>query len=728
MAARKAGATVARVERERAQFKQLLMGNPNYFGNLRGSSLKLVKKMAMNTAYEEITCVGYNPDRAELEATVHIKRPTGYGGDLCADGTVEYVRFFLDYGGGWEDQGVMGFNVHDIPNATDCARDPTKPLSYVATLKISPRRKVCRFPVLPNVRAILSWQAVPTAGDPGYTPVWGNVQDQHIQIKRWERNFAAALDLVATAIGQKIEIPDFYAELAEIPIPLPDPGDPPIAQLAQLYAPAQQAEGGRGGARQRAAAHSVEPHRFGLADIQTAMQTFSLSQDLLVAKASEWQLAGLDLSAAIAALEKTAANTTYEELYCLGLDNNTETLAATFHVKKASGYSGGPCDSGSYEYVAFWADWNDTCEYTYLGTAKVRVHDFSPLPADGLAYTAQLKVDLDEFRRSCKEPKIGRVRAVLSWSTPPSVVDPDALNYWGNRIDAHVQINPSGAGTASQAELRSIGGIAVPHIDSATGLTDATAVFHFNWLPPDPAGRPCPFAGWVVITGPTVPGMRYGITVENLTTPAPALPVANTFKVLDSTGTVETTQTASATPLHTYQYLSTSLNPELILARWLTAGDDKWRISLQLYTPAEAPVGPPVSHVIQLKNSGIQDLRIHIDPASGGDCNHFDVGEVIDGHFVAIDPYLSGYSLHTEPFAAPAGQLTPAAGSVSTPFAGPDPAPPPGGMAWHLDTTNMQPCGYIVRLEASDRAIINSAAVGHSAAAPVGWCLEPAGT
>ena len=155
------------------------------------------------------------------------------------------------------------------------------------------------------------------------------------------------------------------------------------------------------------------------------------------------------------------------------------------------------------------------------------------------------------------------------------------------------------------------------------------------------------------------------------------------------------------------------------------SGDDLWRITLQLYTPLEVPVGPPISHRIRLKNSGVKDCRLHIDPASGGDCNTFHVGNVIDGHFVALDPYLSGYSLHTEPFAAPAGQLTPTSGSVSTPFAGPDPAPRRAGRPGTWTPQNMQPCGYIVRLEASDRAILDSTHVGHGAAAAVGWCLEP---
>jgi len=704
----------ARIERERQQFRHLLTQNPNYFGNLTDSPFEPVKKIVANTRYEEITCVGYNPDRRQLEATVQVKQATGYAGDLCHDGSIEYVRFFLDYGSGWEDQGVMGFNVHDIPNSSDCHRDSTKPLGYVASLQIDPRRRVCRHPVLPKVRAILSWQAVPTAGDANYPPVWGNVFEDHIQIKPHWRNFAAAFDKVAVAVGQPIEIPEIYKELEATPIPLPDPPDPPIAELAKLYA---------AGAKAKAA--KVEPHRFGLAQIHAAMNGTAVDQASLVATASEWKLAGLDLAAAVAALENTKANTAYEELECLGLDGNTETLAATFRVKLGNGYSGPPCGRGSLEHVAFWADWEDTCQFTYLGTVTVNVHDFTPLPAGGLSYTALLKVDLDEHRRACSQPKIGRIRAVLSWNSPPSTTDPDALNHWGNRIDTHVLINPFGSGVSTHAQLRSIGGIAVPHIDAVTGLTDATAVFHFNWLPPDPAGRPCPFAHWVVITGPTVPGMRYGITVQNLTNPSPPVPVANSFKVLDSTGTVETTQVASFTPVHSYQYLSTWLNPELILARWLTSGDDKWRITLQLYNAFEVPVGAPVTHVIQLKNSGVEDCRLHIDPASGGDCHTFHVGDPIDGHFVVTDPYLNGYTLHTEPFAAPAGQLTPTSGAVPTPAAGPDPAPPPGGLAWHLNTGGMQPCGYIVRLQASDRAIINSAWVGHHAHDSVGWCLQP---
>ncbi len=126
--------------KERASFDKLLLENPNYFGNFPESGLEAVLPLSGNTAYEELTCVGYNPDRDELEATVQIKLPTGYGGNLCSAGSTEYVRFFVDYGSGFQDAGLASFNAHDIPNSIDCAEKPTKPLTYVVTFPHDPKR------------------------------------------------------------------------------------------------------------------------------------------------------------------------------------------------------------------------------------------------------------------------------------------------------------------------------------------------------------------------------------------------------------------------------------------------------------------------------------------------------------------------------------------------------------------------------------------------------------
>src|SRR5687768_7694775 len=89
----------------RANAQKLLAGNPNYFGSEPAIKTKAVFPLKFDTTFEEIGCVGYHPVLSELTATIKIKRPNGYGGGPCTAGSVEYVRFFVDYGSGWNDVG-----------------------------------------------------------------------------------------------------------------------------------------------------------------------------------------------------------------------------------------------------------------------------------------------------------------------------------------------------------------------------------------------------------------------------------------------------------------------------------------------------------------------------------------------------------------------------------------------------------------------------------------------
>src|ERR671931_276722 len=86
--------------KERTQFHLLLLENPNYFGTAPDIGLPPKLELSGNTTYEQITCLGYNQRLDLLEATVQIKLPTGYGGNLCSAGSTEFVRFYIDYGGG----------------------------------------------------------------------------------------------------------------------------------------------------------------------------------------------------------------------------------------------------------------------------------------------------------------------------------------------------------------------------------------------------------------------------------------------------------------------------------------------------------------------------------------------------------------------------------------------------------------------------------------------------
>ncbi len=157
------------LQKERAQFRALILGNPNYFGTVKESPFKPVEPILADVAFEELKCVGFNPQLNLLEAVIWIKQEFGYGGDICSVGTPEYVRFYVDWDntGNWIDQGMTSFTAHDIPG--------TKPLEYAVTLQINPLEKFCFFDNLPNVRAILSWNNPPPPNTPGFIPVRGNV-------------------------------------------------------------------------------------------------------------------------------------------------------------------------------------------------------------------------------------------------------------------------------------------------------------------------------------------------------------------------------------------------------------------------------------------------------------------------------------------------------------------------------------------------------------------------
>ncbi|MGH9853097.1 MAG: hypothetical protein ACREBD_24935, partial [Blastocatellia bacterium] len=62
------------------------------------------------------------------------------------------------------------------------------------------------------------------------------------------------------------------------------------------------------------------------------------------------------------------------------------------------------------------------------------------------------------------------------------------------------------------------------------------------------------------------------------------------------------------------------------------------------------------------------------------------------------------------------GVPDPSSGLVNT-------APAPGD-GWKLNTAGMRACGYVIRVVATDRAIVNSQAVGHHASDSKGFCLE----
>ncbi len=695
---------------ERAGFKALLVTNPNYFGTAEDSGFPVVTEIAGDTTYEQIDCVSYNPDLNLLEATISVKLPYGYGGGLCQDGSLEFVRFFLDYGSGWVDAGLATVRVHDLPEELDCFDSPTLPLSYTATVQVEPERLPCWLPVLPVARAILSWSVIPTG--PDFVPVWGEMSQCDVQIKPRPPFIVDVLAEISSEISQPVKLPPSFKYAAAIPLPGPAPEALDVAALAKLYA------GPKHGPAQETASRTLVPaHRFGFAELAQATASASLSSGSIGQKIAAWNAAGLSWVSAAAAVNEIESDVTFEQLECVGLDDNVSRLVASFQVKRPYGYNGGLCQLGSTEYVAFWASgWDDHCGWTYLGTTGVAVHDIPSIAENGLCYAAVLPVDLTYQRRPCAEPRELRIRAVLSWNVPPSTTDPDFVPVWGNMLDSHVQVGPGVAvppGTVVPL-IGILGGIPVSQIDLTTGLTKPMAAFALlgGSAPADPdgLGRPCPFAGTVVVQGPSFPGYQYRIQVKR---PADInwTSVNNTFTAWDETGTIPTMQVASG---DYFSYLPDALNVDNVLAIWEPTGNDLWNVKIDIQGVPGSDV-----HQVRLHNSGLI-ATIEIDVLAGN-CGKFGVGTLLAGLFVARDDadgqdFLAHYDLGTEPFAAPAGALSPVLSYLPT-------APAPGN-SWSLDTSAMAPCGYTISVIAVSRAIYNSSPSYTDIAGTTGFCLE----
>lgn len=671
--------------KERGAFKGLLLANPNYFGTLAKSAFTPVLPIAGNTFYEELGCVGYHPQQEMLEGVVYVYQPSGYGTDACGPGTPEYVRFYLSFDNGatWADQGMTSFQAYNVPEGTD----GSKRLEYAVSLKVDPKRKTCTANHLILVRAILSWNNPPPANQPGWTPVWGNVREATIQVE--PRKFIIFDDIFTEPLATNLGLKPFVDTQAQVPLKKTVLG---AADLAVAYKE-----------------HGVPAHRFAFKELSA----FASGKTMLSAEAFGALVPGVALDPNIfTSLFPTDGDTSYEELTCIGLDpNSPDTLVGVIKMKKSAGYSGGPCTEGSREYVTFWADTDgngtfDTC----LGTASVGVYDLT-VPPQGVHYAVRLPVDLSPYRQACERPKVMRIRAILSWSVAPPCANPNYVPTWGNREETIIHVAPKVQVPGGKIAI--IGGIPVSMIHDATGETTPDAVFALSNLAADALGRPCPFGARVSVQGLPIPGWSYLVEVRPQGGGTWA-PLVTDLTVVDGVG--NTSNHAADNTTKRFTYLPFAQNVNNLLGQWDTAGDALWEVRLSVYDGAGVQQGGFDVHRVQLDNTG-PEVAIAITTGAGN-CGKFAAGTVLNGTVVARDTYLDSYSLGVDPNVNDPGEATPvpSQGFVAT-------APAPGD-AWSLDTTGMRACGYVIRVVASDRAILNNSGGGHVSADSAGFCLD----
>ena len=692
-----------------------------------------------NTFWEELGCVGYNPELSLLEATVTIKRATGYSGGLCTSGSTEYVRFFVDYedGGGWRDEGVATVQVHDI---SDADPGPQHPLRYLVQLPLNadPYRKRCGTPVLPKVRAILSWNAIPPS-DPNGTPVFGNRVDTRIQLK--PRLGFLPIDAAKAGVLQ----PDIASALGPATFLKFKPVAANLLSMTQAYKAAK--------AENRLAFTALKP---------LMAQTTLTKDKAVIAPGSLPQAVLTDLKIDISVLLEflnSKANVDYEELTCVGLNPARDTLGAVVRVKKSVGYSGSLCEEGSQEHVAFWADWNNSGAFEYLGTTSVEVHD---VPHDQpIDYAVQLPTaKILEHLKKCVDANVIRIRAVLSWSSLPSTTDPWDLNTWGNRVDVLVQLRPGKAiGKGIIHLFYDIGNVTMENIDNATHLAYPGAPGAWTYRPWGGAIR---IGGRIYGTG--APGsVRYRLQVRKSGGPWISLLNPHVIELMhplpsDPLYPKEfVTVNADADGWRPYLEDPTATFPILertaLLGVWNTSAAEQGTYEIRMqYTdsdPSSAITSETVTIIVNNKGFNPNpNIGTTIDTAydfdiviEGGDCKLYPKktdlafpgpAPRIDGRVKVIHQYFGHYTLELQPALHLHGGATRINGVVTDTRActslsdqGDDGsgAAPTSGRWTIVNAASMDPCGYTVMLRAYDRTILNSGTWGFSAAKAVGFAI-----
>jgi hypothetical protein len=702
-------------EQARQNLRALLLANPNYFGNITGSSFKAVLNIEGNTDYESIGCVGYNPQLEQLRATINIKQTSGYSGGVCTSGSEEYVRFYLSYDGGstWQDQGLRAVNVFDVPGP--------KPLDFAVNLPISPTEEFCFTQNLPTVRAILSWNTPPPPATPAWTPVWGNVVDARIQIEGFE-----IIILETLLADAKVQLPDEIAQAIDLNQPVhaapPQPMNP--TDLHQLYSSTK-----------------VAPQRYlsGLLAASTGAKAFASqlqaqpAAPATAAKAAPVASLGgitdIDLNSVVEAWLNTNGDTSYEQIECVGLDPNASQLAGVLEIKQGSGYGGGPCTAGSTEFVAFWVDWGSGWEYA--GTTSVGVHDFSSIPAGGLQYNVFLPVNLLAHQQPCaKGPQTAKVRAVLSWNTPPSTTDPNAGVVWGNSIDGLILIPPGQAiGEGQQVPfLSAVGDVDTTLIGGDGLITSATTITTGAYYADAPFGGRITLAGQ--ISNPA-PGMLYRIMKAPHGSSAFA-PVVNepagltlTLNVFSGGVWTESEQTFHANADGYYPYQDYSPDHTVVghlLGLWYSTVADTgyaYDLRVDLYNAPNPDIESNVVTVLVNNASPVATLT-----PTFGECGKVAPGDTITGTFTATATDFGSFGFTILPPGPANGVLPAPASGVSNELGGAIADPGVTSEAFTLNTTGMDPCGYSLTIGVWDRTNVNSGETSNYNQASAGFCLQ----
>ncbi len=139
------------------------------------------------------------------------------------------------------------------------------------------------------------------------------------------------------------------------------------------------------------------------------------------------------------AVLKIQEDTAYECLSSVIYDSGSNQLRAILDVKQTVGYSGAARVNGSEEFVRFYVSGNGGAEWLDQGMRSVIVSD--GLMPGSLAYEVILQID-PAWKSGVPNPQ-RKVRAILSWNSPPPAGAPGWTPVSGNVVESDVQIGDS---------------------------------------------------------------------------------------------------------------------------------------------------------------------------------------------------------------------------------------------------------------------------------------------
>jgi hypothetical protein len=555
-------------------------------------------------------------------------------------------------------------------------------------------------------------------GDPGFTPIWGNVAE--VTARRTPINLIK--------LPPKIDLPKLVTAAGVSPATLSAAATATIdtspAALAKTYAD-----------------KGVPQHRYLYPQIATALAKHppagaAIGSDLvnLVPQAN--------LAELIKLIQAQQGNVTFERLDCIGYEAADGMIAGVFTLRLANGYSGGPCTPGSLEHVAFFIDWQDGTGFHFVGATATRVHDGGDIPADGVRYEVRVPLDASHRQKLCSGgPVLAHVRAILSWSTPVPTNNPNYVPVWGNRQDAEIQLEPGQPvqGTGVVPILSAVGDISVAHID-ANGLIQNGTALHTG-LGFDDA----PFGGNITLAGKIVNGTnttRYRI-MRRISGVGSFVPLTNepaglklsitTYNAVTGVLTQDFTFHADANGYYTYQDYSSSHYVEgNLLSTWFSnPGEDALSFEVRLDVATDSdPAHDIHSNTVHVRIDNQYPVALlTVDNGTDGECADYDKGQTVTGTFVATDTNISSYGFSILP-------LNPAGGAIVHPLASlaavtdlpkvhPSLADPGiGAGVYKIETNPMKPCGYALVLSVWDRTNVNSGQMSHLAQASIGFCVR----